>query len=88
MYRESETRPGMLGHGYPGPFAPERFTLGAKLMDGLRAIEAYQRDGAMGYPPKVADRILDRLSYKDLIECGVSSRTGWLTERGKRALYP
>lgn len=28
MYRQSETGPGQPGHGYPGPFAPERSPLG------------------------------------------------------------
>jgi len=40
----------------------------------------------MGYPEKVADSIIDRLGRVDLIEWGVSARTGWLTERGEAAL--
>ena len=67
-------------------------SVGPKLMDGLRAIDAYQREGmpfadarleAMGYPPNMADSILRRLHDKGLVESGVSERTGWLTDAGK-----
>ena len=39
-----------------------------------------------GYPAKVAASIIDRLGRADLIEWGVSARTGWLTERGEAAV--
>lgn len=38
----------------------------------------------MGYQPKVAASIIDRLGDRDYIEWGTTKRTGWLTERGER----
>jgi len=77
-------------------------TLGKKLVDGLEAYAAMQEDRssisldgyeladarleAMGYHPSVAASIIERLSRKGLVECGVSARSGWLTAAGEAAL--
>lgn len=88
----------VLAHLGPpvGPLAPRRMvTIGPKLLDGLRAIDYWQSTHEYmadewlrrhGYPDKVADDILERLERKDLIESGVSSRTGWLTDTGREVL--
>jgi hypothetical protein len=39
-----------------------------------------------GYPPKQADRVLEDAADEGLIEYGVSARTGWLTDKGRRLL--
>lgn len=36
-----------------------------------------------GQPEKVCYRALERAEQRGLIECGVSLRTGWLTEKGR-----
>lgn len=35
---------------------------------------------------KVCDKALERAYRRDLIECGVSVRSGWLTEKGQALL--
>lgn len=39
-----------------------------------------------GYPEKVCYAAMERAVDHDLIEYGVSLRTGWLTEKGKSVL--
>ena len=39
-----------------------------------------------GQPEKVCFRAMERASDRDLVECGVSLRTGWLTDKGKQLL--
>lgn len=39
-----------------------------------------------GQPFKVCYRAMERAADRDLIEYGVSLRTGWLTEKGKALL--
>jgi len=39
-----------------------------------------------GEPEKVCDRALERAEKHGLVECGVSLRSGWLTEKGKALL--
>lgn len=39
-----------------------------------------------GYPEKQADRVLEDAAFEDLIEYGVSARTGWLTDKGRALL--
>lgn len=41
---------------------------------------------ATGQPFKVCYRAMERAADRDLIEYGVSLRTGWLTEKGKKLL--
>lgn len=75
---------------------------GQKLRDGLDVYEAMRvhsvghagycgdfadaRLIAKGYPPKVADSIIERLARKGWIEYGVSARSGWLTDAGRAVL--
>lgn len=61
-------------------------------LDVVRAVNTSQRlelarfaDAVlmdMGYPEKQADRVLEDAAAEDLIEYGVSARTGWLTDKG------
>lgn len=37
-------------------------------------------------PPKVARAAIDREYKRGLLECGVSDRTGWLTDKGRARL--
>lgn len=66
--------------------------LGPKMSDGLRAYASRGDEFAdewlvaRGYPPKVAASIIDRLARKGFIDCGVSARSGWLTDEGRKAL--
>lgn len=39
-----------------------------------------------GQPEKVCFRAMERALDRGLIECGVSIRTGWLTDKGKQLL--
>jgi hypothetical protein len=39
-----------------------------------------------GYPAKQADAVLEDAAAEDLIEYGVSARTGWLTDKGRELL--
>jgi hypothetical protein len=39
-----------------------------------------------GQPEKVCYRAMERASNKGLLECGVSLRTSWLSEKGKALL--
>ena len=41
---------------------------------------------ATGQPQKVCWRAVERAAKRDLIEYGVSLRTGWLTEKGRQLL--
>jgi hypothetical protein len=41
-----------------------------------------------GQPYKVCWRAIERASRRDLIDYGVTMRTGWLTEKGKSLLAP
>jgi hypothetical protein len=69
-------------------------------LDVVRAVSHYQQTvgragsprmvddalGDMGYPPKQANRVLDDAHAEGLIESGVSTRTAWLTDKGRRLL--
>jgi len=69
--------------------------VGPKLFDGLTVyairsgrpgmLFADEMLEALGYPPKVAASIIDRMERKGWIEYGVSPRSGWLTEKGWKA---
>lgn len=62
----------------------------------LKAYEEYQKyrnefpyeilSKWTGQPEKVCYRAMERDCAKGYIECGVSLRTGWLTEEGKEFL--
>ena len=39
-----------------------------------------------GQPEKVCYRAMERAQDRGLIECGVSLRTGWLTDKGREML--
>lgn len=39
-----------------------------------------------GQPEKVCYRAMERASDRDYVEYGVSLRTGWLTEKGRKLL--
>lgn len=39
-----------------------------------------------GAPPKVAFRSMERAQGRGLVDCGVSLRSGWLTEKGRALL--
>jgi hypothetical protein len=39
-----------------------------------------------GYSEKVAASIIDQLAARDMIDWGITKRTGWLNERGEAAL--
>lgn len=68
--------------------------------DVCEAVAAYQRDTAHSPFPyqllaerfqcdeKLAYSACERAADRDLIEYGVSLRTGWLTEKGLAALAP
>jgi hypothetical protein len=57
-----------------------------RMNDGERAPFADQILIRNGVPPKVVLRKMERLADRGLIEYGVSLRTAWLTEAGRRAL--
>lgn len=40
-----------------------------------------------GQPEKVCYRAMERACKRDLIEYGVSLRTGWLTEKGRELVW-
>ena len=68
--------------------------------DVCRAFDAYQNEGVAGdgkfpydylmewtgEPMKVCWRAMERAESRGLVECGVSLRTGWLTDAGRAAL--
>jgi hypothetical protein len=39
-----------------------------------------------GWHPKQANAILEKVIDRGYVECGVSARTGWLTDKGKALL--
>jgi hypothetical protein len=39
-----------------------------------------------GYSETVAASIIRRLNQRGMVECGVSERTGWLTDKGRNTL--
>lgn len=65
-------------------------------LEVCQAVQAYQDDDSefpyarlmrlRGAPYKVAYAACERAADNGLIECGVSLRTGWLTEKGKALL--
>jgi DNA-binding PadR family transcriptional regulator len=65
------------------------------MADAVEAITEWQRlherfaDAILegyGWHPKQADAILERAEREGFIESGVSSRSGWLTDKGKALL--
>ena len=91
-----ELRGGQRGAGPAGGRAIGRgvgMSVGPKLANGLRVyamrsgrpadmLFADEMLEALGYEPKVAASIIDRLARKGWIEYGVSARSGWLTPAG------
>lgn len=58
--------------------------VGSKVAGGMMADAVLELHG---YPPKQADRVLEDAADEGLIEYGVSARTGWLTDKGRRILW-
>ncbi len=63
----------------------------------VKAVDVYCKDrsgrfpyeaiaGALGCPEAIAYAACERACDRDLIEYGVSLRTGWLTDKGKELL--
>ena len=69
-------------------------------LDVVKAVNFYQQMSAriahatmadalletMGYPAKQAYRMLEDAAEEGLIDYGVSARTAWLTDKGRRLL--
>jgi hypothetical protein len=68
LFEEGRVRPRIYGMGASEPSPPFPYeTLAAETSE----------------PEKVCYRAMERAERHGLIECGVSLRTGWLTEKGK-----
>jgi hypothetical protein len=74
---------------------PVTRVLGQKKLDALLALYWFREedDGfadawleRRGYHPKVAQVSIDRVVDGVLAECGVSTRTGWVTDEGEQVL--